>query len=132
LQLRSRQIHRENENTKIAPRVKQADFFDIRVEFDWQKRMFSSTKPQGRNIYISERGFCGIGPTGDNSPENDSPAIQVGDLIAILSTARAPVILRRIDEEYFRLVGMVHVPRVAEDPHFKRCMSEDFQRFLIR
>jgi hypothetical protein len=121
-----------NENTEIAPLVQQADFFDILFELGWQERMFSSRKPQGRNIYISERGYCGVGPIGDNSPRNDSPAIQVGDFIAILSTACAPVVLRRIDAEHFSLVGMVHVPRILEDPHFKRGISEDFQRFLIR
>jgi hypothetical protein len=56
----------------------------------------------------------------------------VGDLIAIVSTARAPVILRRIDEDYFSFVGLAHVPHIIDDPELKSGLSEDFRKFLIR
>jgi hypothetical protein len=52
----------------------------------------------------------------------------LGNLIAILATAPAPVILRRIDEHYFSLVGLAHVPQILEDPHFKWGMSSNFQK----
>jgi hypothetical protein len=95
-------------------------------------RIFSSAKSTGRNFYISARGYCGVGPDGDGSPGNNHSAIQVRDIIAILATAPAPVILRRIDEHHFSLVGLTHVPQVLQDPHFKRGMSSNFHKFLIR
>jgi hypothetical protein len=73
-----------------------------------------------------------VGPAGDNTPGNNSPAVQVGDCIAVLSTAPGPVVLRRIDDQYFSLVGIAHVPYLLDDPHFKKDISAEFKKFRIR
>jgi hypothetical protein len=95
-------------------------------------RLFDPTAPHGRNIFISARGYCGVGPLGDNSPGENSPAVQVGDVIAILSTANAPVILRRIDDEYFSLLGICYVSYLTDDPQFEKGLTEEFKKFRIR
>ena len=81
---------------------------------------------------MSGRGYWGIGPPGDKSPENIYPPVQEGDYITILSTASAPVILRAINEEYFSLVGLAQVPNLTDDPEFKKGIAEDFRKFRIR
>jgi hypothetical protein len=61
----------------------------------------NSGKCHGRNLFTTKRGYCGVGPAGDNRPGNPSPAVQERDLIASLGTAPAPMVLRKIDEEYY-------------------------------
>lgn len=56
----------------------------------------------------------------------------MGDCVAILSTARAPVILRPIDEEYFSFVGLAQVSYLTDSADFKKGVSEDFSKFWIR
>ncbi|KAE9377663.1 hypothetical protein N431DRAFT_554023 [Stipitochalara longipes BDJ] len=94
--------------------------------------LYDSRKCQGRNLFSTRRGYCGVGPAGVNRPGNNSPAVQAGDLITVLSTAPAPIILRKIDEQYYKLVGLAHIPHITEDLDFKKGMLGNFQRFLIR
>lgn len=93
---------------------------------------FSSEKSQGRNLFMTGRGCGGVGPPGDNTLGNNCPAVQVGDHIPILSTADSPGILRPIDEEYFSLVGLAHVPYLTNDTVFKKCIVEEAMKFRIR
>jgi len=95
-------------------------------------KLYSSAKCVGRNNFVSEKGFCGVGPPGDNRLDNNPPVIQAGDFIVLLSEAPTFVILRRIDDQYFSLVGPAHVPSLHEDPDFKKGISEEFRKFRIR
>ena len=98
--------------------------------------LYKSDIFQGRNLFGTLLGYCGVGPAGDSSPGSKSPAVQVGDVVTLLATSPAPIILRKIGEEYYRLVGMAHIPHITTDPEFQKGFAEgfatNFQKFLIR
>jgi hypothetical protein len=120
-------------NVKRVEEASQIDgvYFDERVRERLELFIIDPARPLGRNIFISSRGYCGVGPMGDNRPGNNSPAVQVGDWIAMLSTAPAPVILRPLNDGYFNLVGLAELPEFLEDPLFKSGVSGEMRKFQI-
>lgn len=127
-----------DEEREIVAMAKQASsggtpIFENDVINECEDRVFDSKRSQGRNLFISRRGYCGAGPAGVNITERISPTVQVGDCISYISTAGGFVILRRIDERHFRLVGLAHIPLMVDDPDFRKAMAapRDFQKFRI-
>jgi hypothetical protein len=62
-----------NENSEVGISLNQAvetgnSIFEAFLKARSGVRLFARAKPQGRNIFISERGHCGVGPPGTNQP----------------------------------------------------------------
>ena len=84
---------------------------------DWERfpSVVANTTDYRRLFFITEHGTFGMGP----------PAIQPGDVVAILFGAKSPFILRPtdIDGEY-RLIGQCYVNGIMHGEHIEKLKAE--------
>lgn len=79
------------------------------------KMIATPTGKEGRNIFTSTRGYCGIGIFGRNHIGSE-PVVQVGDKIAIFPGCSEPYIIRPCGENgEFRFIGSSYIPFMATD-----------------
>lgn len=84
----------------------------------------------GRNIFRDKKGYRGVGPAGLNS-EGSTPAVQIGDRIALLARSAAPVILRPLEAGHYTLVGSAHVADLQNGPTLKQGEISELEEIRI-
>lgn len=71
----------------------------------------------GRNLFISSKGYRGVGTLGDNRSE--VPVVQVDDQIVFIPTVSTALILRPYGDGDYTFVGPAHVQLAENDPCFQ-------------
>ena len=69
---------------------------------------------EGRNIFITSKGYYGVGVFGPNEAGSES-AVQVDDKIVVLPGVEQPVVLRPVGNSKYRLVGPAFIPEFEID-----------------
>ncbi|KAH7397669.1 hypothetical protein BKA64DRAFT_672505 [Cadophora sp. MPI-SDFR-AT-0126] len=69
---------------------------------------------QGRNIFITSKGYYGLGVFGPNEPGCES-AVQIDDNIAVLPSLEQPLVLRPDGNSKYRIVGPSFIPEIEKD-----------------
>lgn len=71
----------------------------------------------GRPIFETRQGFFGIGPGGPN--DSSSTSSLEGDLVALIATAQAPLILRPRNDGSYMLIGTTSLGCIEQTACFK-------------
>ncbi|KAG9241429.1 heterokaryon incompatibility protein-like protein [Calycina marina] len=69
---------------------------------------------EGRNVFITSRGYYGVGVFGPNLASSES-AVQIDDRIVVLPGVEQPVVLRPVGNSKYRLVGPAFIPEIEMD-----------------
>jgi hypothetical protein len=70
----------------------------------------------GRNIFIGNLGYVGVGPAGWCAAE---PAVQAGDLVAIVRGSAHPTILRKRNDGCYTMMGHARIGCLEKAPCFQ-------------
>ncbi|PVH80279.1 hypothetical protein DL98DRAFT_459952 [Cadophora sp. DSE1049] len=66
---------------------------------------------EGRNIFITSKGYYGVGVYGPNGPGSES-AVQIDDRVIILPGVEQPLVLSSSGNPKYRLVGPACIPEI--------------------
>lgn len=111
---RSKELNQALRKTAAAPDDEK--FVGISMESRLFQNATSKLENQGRNLFTSAKHQLGIGPMGDSRDGNITPAVQVGDQIAVIARTTGPVILRPLDDGSYILVGYGYITYLLDAP----------------